>query len=96
MPVELVVRDILTSIITGVVILGVVFSPEGKALGHRIMHGKPPKQVPVMDDPRVDDLSVEVAALRDQLDAALDRLDFTERLLTQARERGQLGPGNGR
>jgi hypothetical protein len=96
MPVELVVRDVLTSIITGVVILGVAFSPVGKALAHRIMHGKPPKEVPVMDDPRVDDLTGEVAALRDQLDAALDRLDFTERLLAQARERGALGPGNGR
>lgn len=96
MPVEVVVEHVLTSIITGVVILGVAFSPVGKALGHRIMHGRPPKQVPVMDDPRVDDLSGELAALRDQLDAALDRLDFTERLLTQARERGALGPGNGR
>ncbi len=96
MPIEMVVRDVLTSIITGVVILGVAFSPIGKALGHRIMHGKAPRDLPPADDPRVDDLSGEVAALREQLDAALDRLDFTERLLAQAKERGQLGQGNGR
>jgi hypothetical protein len=95
-PIELMVRDILTSIITGVVILGMVFSPIGKALAHRIMHGKAPRALPVTDDPRVDDLSGEVAALREQLDTTLDRLDFTERLLSQVREKGQLGPGNGK
>jgi len=95
-PIELVVRDILTSIITGVVILGVAFSPIGRAFAHRIMHGKAPRSLPVADDPRVDDLSGEVAALREQLDTALDRLDFNERLLSQAREKGQLGPGNGK
>jgi len=92
----MVVGNVVTSIITGVVILGVAFSPIGRALAHRIMHGKPPKALPVTDDPRVDDLSGEVAALREQLDAALDRLDFTERLLAQAKERGQLGPGAGK
>jgi hypothetical protein len=90
-PVEFVVRDVLQAIITGVVILGVAFSPLGKALAHRIMHGKEPRAVPAADDSRVDELSGEVAALREQLDTTLDRLDFTERLLAQARERGQLG-----
>lgn len=96
MPIELVVRDIVGMVITGAVIVGVAFSPLFRALGHRIMHGKPPKVLPAVDDPRVDDLSGEVAALREQLDAALDRLDFTERLLSQARERGQLGAGGGK
>lgn len=96
MPVEFVVRDVISYIITGVVILGVAFSPIGRAVGHRIMHGKAPRLSPETDDPRVDDLSGEVAALREQVEATQDRLDFTERLLAQARERGQLGPGNGR
>ncbi len=96
MPVELVVRDIVGYLITGAVIVGVAFSPVFKAVGHRIMHGKPPKQVPLGDDPRVDDLSAEVAALREQLDATQERLDFTERLLAQAQQRGQLGAGGGR
>jgi hypothetical protein len=95
-PVEILISQVLTSIITGVVILGLAFSPLGRALAHRLMHGKAPRALPVADDPRVDDLSSEVAALREQLDAALDRLDFSERMLSQAREKGQLGPGNGR
>lgn len=96
MPVEIVVEHILTSIVTGVVILGVAFSPIGRAIAHRIINGRPPKVVTQLDDPRVDDLSGEVATLREQLEAAQERLDFTERLLAQARERGQLGAGNGR
>ncbi len=96
MPVELAVRDIVGMLITGAVIIGVAFSPVFKALGHRIMHGKPPKQVSLADDPRVDDLSAEVAALREQLDATQERLDFTERLLAQAQQRGQLGAGGSR
>jgi hypothetical protein len=91
-----IVRDIFGYVITGLVILGVAFSPIAKALGHRIMHGKEPRIPTGAEDPRVDDLSSEVAALREQLDATQDRLDFTERLLSQARDRGQLGPGNGR
>jgi hypothetical protein len=96
MPMELVVRDVIGYLITGVVILGVAFSPIARAMGHRIMHGKEPRSVPMTDDPRMDDLSGEVAALREQLDATQDRLDFTERLLSQARERGQLGAGGGK
>ena len=96
MPVEFVVRDVLQAIITGVVILGLAFSPLGRAFSHRIMHGKAPRLLPAVDDPRVDELSGEVASLREQLDAALDRLDFNERMLAQGREKGQLGPGNGK
>jgi hypothetical protein len=95
-PIELVVQNILTSIVTGVVILGVAFSPIGKALAHRIMHGKAPRELPAADDPRVDDLSAEVAALREQLEGTLDRLDFTERMLSKVREKTQLGAGNGK
>jgi len=91
---EHVIQNVLTSVITGVVILGVAFSPIGRAFAHRIMHGRAPRPVELAD-PRVDDLSVEVAALREQLDATHERLDFTERLLSQARERGQLGAGDG-
>lgn len=96
MPIEFVVRDIISYFITGVVILGVAFSPIGRAVADRIIHGKAPRALPPADDPRVDDLSAEVAVLRDQVEAAQERLDFTERLLAQTRERGQLGPGAGR
>lgn len=42
----------------------------------------------------VDDLRERVASLQGQLDEVLERQDFTERLLAQARERGLLGSGN--
>lgn len=93
---EFVVRDVIGYLITGAVILGVAFSPIAKAFGHRIMHGKEPRIPLGTDDPRVDDLSGEVAALREALEATQDRLDFTERLLAQAKDRGQLGAGDGR
>jgi len=92
-PMEYYIRDVLTHLITGLTILGVAFSPVGRALAHRIMHGKPPKPIEPGADPRVDDLSGEVAALREQLEQAQERIDFTERLLAQARAKGQLGAG---
>ncbi len=83
-----------------VVTVGLVaYSPVARAIGKRILHGRVPLAPPLpppADDRRVDLLSGEVAALREQLDATQERLDFTERLLAQARERGQLGAGNGR
>jgi len=38
----------------------------------------------------VESLRVEVSGLRREMDEAQNRLDFTERLLAQARERGLL------
>lgn len=43
----------------------------------------------------VEDLRARVASLQGQLDEVLERQDFSERLLAQARERGLLGTGNG-
>jgi len=95
--VELVVQQVLQAVITGVVILGVAFSPLGRAIAHRIQYGKPPRQLEGYSDPRVEDLSGEVVALREQLEATQERMDFAERLLAQAREKGQLGaPSDGR
>ncbi len=96
MPVEIVVEHILSSAIFGIVVLGVAFSPIGRAVADRIIHGRTPRALPPAEDPRVDDLLTEMDALRDQVDATQERLDFAERLLAQAREKGQLGAGNGR
>ncbi len=50
-------------------------------------------------DPAVGQLAAQIEALRDEvtglrreLDEAQNRLDFTERLLSQAKERGLLSP----
>ena len=67
------------------------YSPIARAIGNRIMHGKLPAPGAVQrDDSRVDDISGEVSALRQALYEQQERLDFTERMLAQARERGAL------
>lgn len=72
--------------------IGVVaFSPIAKAIGNRILHGKLPPPGAQPDLGRVDDLSGEVAALRQAFYEQQERLDFTERMLAQARERGAIG-----
>lgn len=87
------VRDVLETLIVFTGIVLVAYSPIFRAIGKRIMHGRvPPEGVAMIaDDARVDQLSGEVAALRQHLEETQDRLDFTERMLAQQRERGALG-----
>ena len=89
---DFMVREVLeTLIVVGGIVL-IAYSPIFRALGNRIMHGRTlaPGTPPVVDDERVDQLSGEVAALRRELDATHERLDFAERMLAQSRERGAL------
>jgi hypothetical protein len=82
------------------VILGlgiVAYSPIARALGQRILHGRlQPSDAQPVDEGRMDQISGEVAALRRHLDETQERVDFTERLLAQAREKAALPPGSGR
>lgn len=93
MPVEIVVEQVLTSLIVGATFVGIAFSPLARALGNRIMHGKVHLPGAGSDDPRVDELADEVSVLRRQIGDMQERLDFTERMLAQARDKGALGPG---
>jgi len=68
----------------------IAYSPIARAIGNRILHGKLPPPGAPQDTGRVDDLLGEVAALRQALYEQQERLDFTERMLAQARERGAL------
>ena len=79
-------------LVSGATFVFLAYSPVARALGNRIVHGKLPADEG-RDDERIDHISGEVAAMRHNLNEALERLDFTERMLTQARERGQLGTG---
>ena len=89
---DFMIRDVLEGITVAATIIFVAYSPIFRALGKRIMHGRiPPEGVPVqIDDARVDQLSGEVAALRQHLDETLDRLDFAERMLAKQKERGLI------
>ena len=93
MPVEVVVQNVLTSLIVGLTFVGLAFSPLARALGNRIMHGRMPAPGGGGEDPRVDDLTDELATTRRQMDELQERVDFAERLLAQARERGLLNAG---
>jgi hypothetical protein len=75
----------------GFITMGVIaYSPIARAIGNRILHGKTPLPGAPQDAGRVEDLSGEVAALRQALYEQQERVDFTERMLAQARERGAL------
>lgn len=89
---DFMVREVLETLIVVAGVVLIAYSPIFRALGNRIMHGKAPAAgtPQVVDDERVDLLSGEVAALRRELDATHERLDFAERMLAQSRERGAL------
>ncbi len=78
-----------------VVALGVVaFSPIARAIGRRIMHGKTLPPDAVIESPRMEDLSGEVAALRQALYEQQERLDFAERVIAQQKQREALPGGH--
>jgi hypothetical protein len=89
---DFMVREVLETLIVVAGIVLVAYSPIFRAIGNRIMHGRTlaPGTPQVVDDERLDHLSGEVAALRRELDATHERLDFAERMLAQSRERGAL------
>jgi ubiquinone biosynthesis protein UbiJ len=67
-------------------LVGVSFSPLGRALARRIAgETQSPR-----DDAEIAVMQSDLAQVRRELDEVQNRLDFTERLLAQARERGLL------
>jgi hypothetical protein len=91
-------ENLMTGGIVSLTMIFIAFSPVAKAIGKWIMHGRlpAPGSPQVADEERVDNLSGEVAALRRELDATHERLDFAERMLAQSRDRGALpAPRNG-
>ena len=79
---------------TGMVAI-VAFSPIGRAIANAINRksgaGAPPAELAAA----VDDLADRVAGLQQQVSELAERQDFSERLLAQARERGQLPAAGG-
>lgn len=74
--------------------VGMSFSPLGRALARRVAGEKlTPEETPTLAE--VEELREELGSVRQQLDEVHERLDFAERLLAQARDKGQLGPGGG-
>lgn len=73
-------------------LVGLSFSPIGRALARRVAGGKDDAEESAALA-EVDALREEVQSLRKELGDVQERLDFAERLLAQAREKGLLGPG---
>ena len=89
MPIEIVIEHVFRSLIAGATFVILAFSPVGRAFAQRILNGG--RGAVPLADPRVDDLVEENEMLRRQMDEVHERLEFTERMLAQARERGALG-----
>lgn len=71
----------------------VAYSPIARAIANRILHGRVPAPgMRAASDDRMDQISGEMAAMRQHLDETLDRLEFTERMLAKSMDRDAL-PG---
>jgi len=67
-------------------VIAVSFSPVGRAFARRLSgEGRPAR-----DDAEIEVLHGEVAQMKRELDEVQNRLDFAERMLAQAKERGLL------
>ncbi|HXY18404.1 MAG TPA: hypothetical protein VEH83_00235 [Gemmatimonadales bacterium] len=72
-------------------LVGAVYSPVGRAFARRISGEA--RAVPGADAAtEIEALNGDVAELRRELDEVQNRLDFAERLLAQARDKGLLPP----
>ena len=71
-------------------IIGLSFTPLGKAVTERIRYG-PNAHLPPETDPEVLD---ELERLRGEVTELQERVDFAERLLARQRETPELGAGN--
>lgn len=76
----------LILIFGGGIVIAISFSPVGRAIADRIRGGAPPETDPAVFE--------ELERVRGELSELHERVDFTERLLAQRREEGQL-PGAG-
>ena len=85
---------IVTVVIVGALALRWLFrTPVGEALAQRIRHGKSSRgQLGTTGEHALAELEGRVSLLQDHVNELAERLDFTERLLAERRER-RVGPG---
>jgi hypothetical protein len=74
-------------LMTALGVLGVAFSPIGRALADRLRGARPDA---ALDSGEFEALREELQGLRQQLADLAERQDFAERLLAQVREKGLL------
>jgi hypothetical protein len=81
----------LTILFGGLTVVGVAAGPVGRAIAARIL-GKHAGEDAAEE---IGELRQELAALGQQVSEQAERLDFAERVLAQAREKGALPPPKG-
>ncbi len=88
-------EDILAIILIfgGGTAIAISFSPIGRAIADRL-RGKATLTPPPELLAEMDDLKDQVGSLSQQVSELAERQDFSERLLSQAREKGLLGSGS--
>ena len=72
----------------GLTLVGIAAGPIGRAIADRLRGGHLSRDA----ERELADVQEEVAKLREQVSEQAERLDFAERLLAQAREKGLLSP----
>ncbi len=82
----------ITLIFGGGTAIAISFSPIGRAIADRL-RGKAVMETPPELLADMDELKDQVGALSQQVSELAERQDFSERLLSQAREKGLLGAG---
>jgi hypothetical protein len=75
----------------GGALVAISFSPVGKAIARRIGGRDEAAESAALAE--VEELREEFGAVKAELGEVQERLDFAERLLAQARGKGQLGAG---
>jgi hypothetical protein len=80
--------------LTGVIITGfVVLGPVGRAIGQVILHVFGVRKQEALPAAEVEDLREQVEGMRGQLAELVERQEFTERMLAQARKDRALPGG---
>ncbi len=69
----------ITFLFGGGALVGISFSPIGRALADRLRHGKVPLEAPQVDPAIYEELD----QLRTEMSELQERVDFTERLLSK-------------
>jgi hypothetical protein len=78
-------------ILSGMIVVG----PIGRALADRLRGKSAGATLPAAQE-QLDEVLGRLEDVQRQLGEVIEHQEFTERLLAQAREKGQLGAGNGR
>jgi len=86
-----VAESVAVILVSGMFLLGPVGRATGEAIRYWLAGGR--RRSPALESAGLDELQDQLNALQHQVGEVTERLDFTERLLAQQRDRGALAGG---